>query len=73
MFGQTCSVFVSYLVRHDQCLLVLHSTIFIGLLTGYIEYTVCYMHFLSLGCHSLGEVVECHLLHAGWLDRKCLG
>ena len=29
------------------------------------------MHCLP--CHSLGELVECHLLHAGWLDRKCLG
>ena len=42
MFGQTFSVFVSYLVRHDQCLLVLHSTMLIILFTGYTEYTVCY-------------------------------
>ena len=61
MFGQTFSVFVSYLVLHDQCLLVLHSTIFIGLLTGYTAYTECYA--------TICIAYHCFVIFlAGWLN-----
>ena len=38
------------------------------------SFTLCTVWYgmQSFG-HSLGELVKCHLLHAGWLDWQCLG